>query len=81
MTLTQRVSNPLRGAQEFTINSGMERDGIQQRICLHPDRTLTAIGAGVLREWIVECDYCPQYVTIAEGAGVPDLAAWYWRVS
>lgn len=78
--MIQHIADPARGAQEFGINAGMDRDGIGQRVCLHPDRTLTAMGAGLLREWLLECDYCPQYSVTADGIGMPDLAAWYWRV-
>jgi hypothetical protein len=75
----ERRRDPEAGRLEQEINSGMRRDGIRQRICLHPDTTLTPLGAGELREWLLECDYCPQWIMQADGNGVPRLAAWYWR--
>lgn len=78
---TQTIHEPAVGRVEFEINRGMERDGIGQRVCLHPDRTLTGLGAGELREWLLECDYCPAFIMLAEGlAAGAQLPAWYWRV-
>lgn len=74
-TTEQRIADPFRGTQESIINRGLERDGIHQRVCLHPDQTvrLSEEGADV-----TECDYCPAVALTAPGLRA-ELPAWYWR--
>ena len=70
----QHIADPERGAQEYAINAGLERDGIGQRICLHPDRTVRHEEDGMT----VECDYCPTVRRVGPGLRT-ELPAWYWE--
>jgi len=71
----QHIADPARGTYEFLLNSGMERDGIGQRICLHADQTLRWEND----TYVTECDYCPATAWNALGLRV-ELPAWYWPV-
>ena len=70
----QHLANPMRGTQEFTINAGMERDGIGQRVCLHADRTVRQDE----ERTVLECDYCPTAGILLPGFAHLELPAWYW---
>lgn len=76
-TAVQRITDPARGAWEFALNAGMERDGIGQRVCLHADRTVRFEDTAR----VIECDYCPAVARVAEPVLRAELPAWYWRAS
>lgn len=76
MTST-RITDRAAGAQEWAINTGLDRDGIGQRICLHADRTVHREDDGSFR---LECDYCPALARWITGATDARLPAWYWPV-
>ena len=77
MITQQHLADPGAGAEEFLINSGLERDGVGQRVCLHADRTLTWDAEQGVEA--VSCDYCPATLAYEPGRAA-HLPAFYWRV-
>lgn len=74
---SQHIVDEAAGAHEWAINTGLDRDGIGQRICLHADRTARRTDDGT---YLLECDYCPAFARWVTSAGTPTLPAWYWPV-
>ena len=67
-----------RAEREINRNLSLSETDGTRRVCLHPDRTVTALAeADAIR---VECDYCPAAVLSLLRAGVPDLMPYLYAV-
>lgn len=60
------MTSPERGRLEDRYNAAFVRAGVRERVCMHPDLTVTGD--------TVTCDYCPARTT-APGVPLP----FYYR--
>lgn len=63
-----------RAVWENQVNAAFVRVRSTERVCLHPDVTVTVVRGSS----IVECDYCPTFVQTVWGTMRDELPPYYY---